>query len=200
MFAWIRDNAIVVLCIVAAIVFVALVILILRVLKKSKARKEERAIMAAEIPITDAEEDADFSAPARVREKGTSELSWLKPLPLKEETEKETEDPAENVGAFDNEKEIKEMAKEKTFCKNSVTSPKGILTQKEQGIRPALFALMCDKREKSCKSALLAVVADQIESQQNNSSYDSDDVSNTHDKILLNISYSLRVWNPVKIY
>ena len=92
------------------------------------------------------------------------------------------------------------MAKEKTFCKNSVTSPKGILTQKEQGIRPALFALMCDKREKSCKSALLAVVADQIESQQNNSSYDSDDVSNTHDKILLNISYSLRVWNPVKIY
>ena len=85
------------------------------------------------------------------------------------------------------------MAKEKTFCKNSVTSPKGILTQKEQGIRPALFALMC-------KSALLAVVADQIESQQNNSSYDSDDVSNTHDKILLNISYSLRVWNPVKIY
>ena len=95
---------------------------------------------------------------------------------------------------------IKEMAKEKTFCKNSVTSPKGILTQKEQGIRPALFALMCDKREKSCKSALLAVVADQIESQQNNSSYDSDDVSNTHDKILLNISYSLRVWNPVKIY
>ena len=96
------------------------------------------------------------------------------------------------------------MAKEKTFCKNSVTSPKGILTQKEQGIRTvvnsALFALMCDKREKSCKSALLAVVADQIESQQNNSSYDSDDVSNTHDKILLNISYSLRVWNPVKIY
>ena len=87
------------------------------------------------------------------------------------------------------------MAKEKTFCKNSVTSPKGILTQKEQGTRPALFALMCDKREKSCKSALLAVVAD-----QNNSSYDSDDVSNTHDKILLNISYSLRVWNPVKIY
>ena len=114
MFAWIRDNAIVVLGIVAAIVFVALVILILRVLKKSKARKEERAIMAAEIPITDAEEDADFSAPARVREKGTSELSWLKPLPLKEETERETEDPAENVGAFDNEKEIKEMAKEKT--------------------------------------------------------------------------------------
>ena len=92
------------------------------------------------------------------------------------------------------------MAKEKTFCKNSVTSLKGILTQKEQGIRPALFALMCDKREKSCKSALLAVVADQIESQQNNSSYDSDDVSNTHDKILPNISYSLRVWNPVKIY
>lgn len=92
------------------------------------------------------------------------------------------------------------MAKEKTFCKNSVTNPKGILTQKEQGIRPALFALMCDKREKSCKSALLAIVADQIESQQNNSSYDSDDVSNTHDKILLNISYSLRVWNPVKIY
>ena len=41
MFAWIRDNAIVVLCIVAAIVFVALVILILRVVKKSKARKEE---------------------------------------------------------------------------------------------------------------------------------------------------------------
>ena len=52
---------------------------------------------------------------------------------------------------------------------------------------------MCDKREKSCKSALLAVIADQIESQQNDSSYDSDDVSNTHDKILLNISYSLRV-------
>lgn len=126
MFAWIRDNAIVVLGIVAAIVFVALVILILRVLKKSKARKEERAIMAAEIPITDAEEDADFSAPARVREKGTSELSWLKPLPLKEETEKETEDPAENVGAFDNEKEIKEMAKEKTKEKEEKTAKKAV--------------------------------------------------------------------------
>jgi hypothetical protein len=47
------------------------------------------------------------------------------------------------------------MAKEKTFCKNSVTSPKGILTQKEQGIRPALFALMCDKREKAVNQPFL---------------------------------------------
>lgn len=52
--------------------------------------------------------------------------------------------------------------------------------KKEQGACPAPFTL-------KCLSALLAVVTDQVESQQNNSSNNSDN-SSDHGKILLNFS------------
>lgn len=65
--------------------------------------------------------------------------------------------------------------------------------KKEQGACPAPFTL---RGAMKCLSALLAVVTDQVERQQNDSSNNSDN-SSDHGKILLNFSLqSYGVWSP----
>ena len=131
MWDWIVENLVVLSCIAGAAVVVLLVVVFAKAAKKRKAKREERAIMSAEIPITDAEDEGEVSVAVKAREKGTSEFSWLKPLPEETKERKEEEEKKEPSSGTKAEKEKKNVTKTGSEAKESKTEKKNAKSSAE---------------------------------------------------------------------